>query len=344
MDNSSVDYVLPVSPREARDGVKAVVTIKGRRLEVSIPAGVKTGTIVKLRNVGLTGDTVSVRIDIVIPVVPTYSKSRFPAWWKGAIGLGSVIALIVIGLLSSNTTQQTLTENPRYVYQNGARHVGADGQPIELTNNPDATNPTYAELVAFIKEDTTDQLAYVEGFNKGEDIWGGRVCADFAESVHNNAEAKGIKAAWVGIDFVNDENGHAVNAFLTTDKGLVFVDCTGRNTPVPSDKIAYVEEGKPYGAIMLDYADLVSYSFYEKYTQDWQHREELEALYNQDVSSYNQAIAGKKYTIGSPAYKQMQAWKSRLDAQRQVIDDFTKELGDTFPKPMGIVSNIFIRW
>ena len=50
-------------------------------------------------------------------------------------------------------------------------------------------------------------------------------CGDYAEQVQNNAENAGIKCAWVGIDFTQG-GGHACNAFNTTDKGLIFIDCT----------------------------------------------------------------------------------------------------------------------
>jgi len=56
-----VRYELAISKREAAQGVKKILTRKGRRLEVKIPAGVRTGSVVKLRNArqisdGLPGD------------------------------------------------------------------------------------------------------------------------------------------------------------------------------------------------------------------------------------------------------------------------------------------------
>ena len=80
-------------------------------------------------------------------------------------------------------------ETPGYIYTDGAIECGGDGEPIVLVNNPDATNPTYAELVAFIIEDTTNTNDYVKG---GPEAY---VCADFAEEVHNNAETAGIREA-----------------------------------------------------------------------------------------------------------------------------------------------------
>lgn len=45
-----VHYELAISQKEASRGVKKILKRKGRKLEVKIPAGVKTGSVVKLRN------------------------------------------------------------------------------------------------------------------------------------------------------------------------------------------------------------------------------------------------------------------------------------------------------
>jgi hypothetical protein len=231
-----------------------------------------------------------------------------------------VIGVLLLGACAIPSTQPsapaqpTITENPRYIYENGAVLVGGDDNPIELINNPSATNPTYAELLAFIKEDTTDKHHYADSV----DVYIGAaevpyVCSDFAEDVHNNAEAAGIRTAWVSIDFEGNDEGHALNAFETTDRGLVYIDCTGQrfsselqnlrvveteegfsityDSPGCWDSIAYIEVGKEYGLIPVAKAELLSYSFYEEYKQKLQEYEKLVGDYNDEVMQFNQEVS-----------------------------------------------------
>ena len=84
------------------------------------------------------------------------------------------------------------------------------------------------------------------------------VCADFAGRLHNQAEEKGIKCAYVTIDLgpTSDRpqsEGHALVAFKPTDHdGLVYVDCTGVKAGSSSsidrlDRISYsLKEGETY--------------------------------------------------------------------------------------------------
>jgi hypothetical protein len=112
---------------------------------------------------------------------------------------------------------------------------GGDDHYITLTNYANAKNPTYARLLSFLKEDKTDEKPYTDTY----------VCADFAETLHNNAEKKGIKCAWVGCDFKEGGDGHAFNMFETTDKGKIFIDDTGDDGVTKyEDSIMNVKVGK----------------------------------------------------------------------------------------------------
>ena len=108
---------------------------------------------------------------------------------------------------------------------------------VALIDNPTATNPTWSQLMTFIRQDQTDKNYYVE------DVYD---CTEYSRDVHNNAEAVGIHAATVHIDFENERVSHALNAFLTTDYGLVYVDCT------KIDTIARIKKGKELRAVELD--------------------------------------------------------------------------------------------
>jgi len=110
---------------------------------------------------------------------------------------------------------------------------------LVLTDNATAKDPTWKELLDFLYDDRTDEYLYVE------DVY---MCGSFAMDLHNNAEAHGIRAAFVAIHFYN-EIPHAVNAFKTTDKGLVYIDATGflESLPVPYlDKKAEISKDKAY--------------------------------------------------------------------------------------------------
>jgi peptidoglycan hydrolase CwlO-like protein len=106
---------------------------------------------------------------------------------------------------------------------------------VALIDNPEAENPTWNELITFLADDQTEKHEYIIGVYD---------CSQFSRDVHNNAETAGIRAAEVQVWFKNEDTGHALNAFITTDYGLVYVDCT--EAP---DKIARVKLDKEFRAV-----------------------------------------------------------------------------------------------
>jgi hypothetical protein len=332
----TVKYTLTLSRDEATTGTKKVITIYGRPLEVTVPAGVKSDSLMKLS--GALQITDNYYGDVLIRIKV---KGRHRA---GVIG--GVIAAVAIACFFITINLLPAEDTSGHVYSNGAIECGADGEPIELVNNPDAADPTYEELVVFIKEDPTDKHLYSYNY----------VCSDFAETVHNNAEAAGIRAAWVAIDLVGRDEGHACNAFETTDKGLVYIDCTGEGPgsnirgsadqpPAPSrDAVAYLEIGRKYGLIAIDYAKSLSYSFYQEYMQKWQDFEARLESYNSEIERYNREISGQVYTIGSAEEKRISAWEAELEKERQELEILAAELGESCYEQVGIVADIHINW
>lgn len=142
----------------------------------------------------------------------------------------TVLALVLLYCAGSDYIDN------HYYHINKTGYEGSDGRKMILHNNPTATDPTYDELINFIKADWTDN----NNSNPGS-----YVCADYACDLHDNAEKAGIKAGVVAIEFTDNGDGHACNAFNTTDKGLVFVDCTS------FDSIVDVNEGTEYRPVPL---------------------------------------------------------------------------------------------
>lgn len=74
-------------------------------------------------------------------------------------------------------------------------------------------NPTFEEVKDFILKDTTSQNKFV--LNKYE-------CRHFATDVNNNADAAGIRCAFVLLCYRNGQ--HAVVGFDTTDRGMIYIE------------------------------------------------------------------------------------------------------------------------
>jgi hypothetical protein len=74
-------------------------------------------------------------------------------------------------------------------------------------------DPTYKQAVAFLARDKTDKNEY------DEDSY---VCSHFARDVDNNAEAEGLRCAFVDLRY--SQGGHSIIAFNTIDKGLVYFE------------------------------------------------------------------------------------------------------------------------
>ncbi len=114
---------------------------------------------------------------------------------------------------------------------------------VSIVNNTQSENPSWQQLQSFIFTDKTDEKPYLPD---------SYVCGEFASDVHNNAEAAGIRCALVAVEF--GDVWHACNAFLTVDRGLVFIDCTGVTTgdgPSNCDKSVEVKLGQDYVPVSL---------------------------------------------------------------------------------------------
>ena len=107
-------------------------------------------------------------------------------------------------------------------YSVGTQLATIDGQTIELKN------PTFEELQAFIAKDST---------NKNKWMTNAYECRHFASELCNNARDASLNCAFVLLCYNHGQ--HAVVAFDTVDKGLVYIE-------PQTDNIIYPEIGGRY--------------------------------------------------------------------------------------------------
>lgn len=235
---------------------------------IADPSKVENGSIVKLYWEVINAD--SVVIDNGIGEVPLKGSLEVRPYQLTAYNLtakntGASVASAVIvnvrpfikvasevaspqdsGSLPANALPW-LGANESYVFFQGAVMVGADEHFIVLHNNPEAHNPTWDELKSFLRKDQTERYAYIAGKF---------TCGDFAETLHNNAEAAGIRAAIVAIELQpanmgEDVVNHSLNAFETTDRGIMYIDDTSSSQGFFADKEANVVVGQEYVCVSI---------------------------------------------------------------------------------------------
>jgi hypothetical protein len=132
-----------------------------------------------------------------------------------------------------------------------------NGKEVLLKENFQSKDVSYKEVVAFLNANKYCSLP----------------C--FTEPLHNDAEAHGIKCAYVWHQAENSKiaygatvqtwieyrSGLSFNGFRTLDRGLVFIE------PAKSgNNVVYVEKGKPLGYIDLNNALFSDYGYFEKYS------------------------------------------------------------------------------
>lgn len=98
-------------------------------------------------------------------------------------------------------------------YSKGYEISLGSGSGEEVGSRAELRKPKYQELKEFLAVDKTDSREFISGEY---------VCFDYAAELNNNAEANGIRAAYVRIR--SREWAHAVVAFDTADRGLIFIE------------------------------------------------------------------------------------------------------------------------
>lgn len=212
---------------------------------------------------------------------------------------------------------------------------------MKINNNLNAVNPTWERLVNFLEKDKTENIRYWDDplihldpltecdceANCECNVF---VCSDFAMRLHDNAEAEKIRAAVVIVYVEGKEQPHALNAFVTTDKGLVYIDCTGEKDCKGWDAVFYIKKGKEIGAAKLNNDIPLDYEWFA-------HQVVLLKEYNQEVENFNTEIKDKVYTFGTVEERRIKLWEERLIGLEKQLSIFIYGGG-------GIVTNVEIYW
>jgi hypothetical protein len=237
------------------------------------------------------------------------------------------------------------------------------GKAIKLINNKRAKDPSWAQLQSFLKKDTTDEHLYSFFYS----------CGDFAEELHNNAEASGIKAGLVVVEFYSGDP-HGLNAFETVDRGLVYIDVTNdgtliRSTPLFSfgdtktlsapetnDKVAYIKVGSELGYISPDYTDgNFGYDYYQQNHETSDAFNKKLDQYNANLEEYNTWVEEhtlyydnsitKVPILNDKDYKEATSWAFELDEDWAQLEQEWEELVvGLLWEPKGKVKSVGIYW
>jgi len=225
---------------------------------------------------------------------------------------------------------------------------------LEEPLGSDLKNPTWQELKQFLELDETDCQEYItDKFD----------CEGFTISLRDSAWRRGFRSAYVAIGFGEGNTGHALNAFQTEDKGLVYIDNTEH------DAVGYVEVGKIYGTIALDgvkeeFIDTTSepdefweslaytryggnvfdYGYYGTFTQRREFYEQSIDAYNTEVDEYNRAAVAFNQDNNTYSFSQMETWEGKLDSWAKNLEQLSEDLGASKLEPMGIVTSIEVYW
>lgn len=139
-------------------------------------------------------------------------------------------------------------------YLGGYKMVDGESRDIVLIGNPNATNPTFDELITFLSNDNTHKQVFSSP---------SFVCSNFAEMLYYHAEKAGINAGYVNLRLDPDVSSytsgcgysiggfHACNVFNTTDRGLIFIDDTGTEVGDGEPTIVDIAVGQLYQPISI---------------------------------------------------------------------------------------------
>jgi hypothetical protein len=223
----------------------------------------------------------------------------------------------------------------------------AMGLQPSMTERRQAETVSFSELELFLAADQTEERAY---------DYPNYTCLDFAVDLHNRAEAGGIKCGVVAVGFIGPGDGHAFNAFPTTDRGMVYIDCTGINQTeqddgaVPTDNVVYLLNGSELGELPLTQVNRsLDYEFYldrkdriEAYRQQWKQYAADVGSYNAEVDEHDAQLAANNeyYAAYSREFEEYEAAVTEYNLQMEthnsgvmLFNEDELDFGEISPAP-----------
>lgn len=148
-------------------------------------------------------------------------------WMKTRICLclitfGISLCILCIGTVSADDV----------ITDDGRIQGNTTGYKLDKEDHWYAFNPTHEELLKFLKTNNVDENEYVDPEY---------TCGEFAQDLHNDAEADWIKGGFVSIQTDDGSFKHIFNMFETTDAGTVYVDCIGGDYIVTFENGCYIK-------------------------------------------------------------------------------------------------------
>jgi hypothetical protein len=140
------------------------------------------------------------------------------------IGLVIILGIFGIPFLYNEYVATTPTYTLPFADENG--------NPLHITNNRSAINPTFDQVLAFLQQDDTNALA-LKDTNVGPGLWVVRL--------HDNAEKAGIRAGVVELKLPDEANVYSLDVFDTVDKGRIMVNPVGNPYVTSSWAIVHMD-------------------------------------------------------------------------------------------------------
>jgi hypothetical protein len=142
--------------------------------------------------------------------------------------VGAIIVLALLYWVGTTVYNQFIASE----YNVKLPFVNEYKKDIYITNVNAAKDPTFDQLLTFLKNDKTDEAVVQNPASAlGEGI----------TQLHNNAEKAGIRCGVVELQVSGSSTVYALNVFNTVDKGYVWVDCSGDPYEVGPESIVHMD-------------------------------------------------------------------------------------------------------